>query len=101
MQHLLARLCDAFEPLAMPGENFDAKLLFQLNDGFGNAWLRGVQCLGSFRQVEVAPGSFLDKAELMKIHINLRLKRTFIMLQRDMPTCVNRSGNGNFGHQLY
>jgi hypothetical protein len=60
---------DAFESLAMTRKNFDAQFFFQFYDRFGHAWLRGVQGLGGFRQVEVSPSGLLDEAELVQIHV--------------------------------
>jgi hypothetical protein len=42
--------------------------LFQLQDGFGNTGLGGVQGFGGFRQVELAPNSFLDESKLVQVH---------------------------------
>ena len=63
----------------MPRKNLDAQFIFQLNDGFGHAWLRGVQRFGGLRQIQVSAGSFLDKAKLMQVHINKPSKIGFIM----------------------
>jgi hypothetical protein len=41
-----------------------------------------VQRFGSFCQVEVAANGFLNKAELVQVHIKLQLKMEFIMPQR-------------------
>jgi hypothetical protein len=68
-QHVLARLGDALEPLAVAREDVHAQLLLQLDDGLGHPRLRRVECLGGFRQVEVAAGGFLDEAELVQVHI--------------------------------
>jgi hypothetical protein len=76
---MLAGLGDALEALAVAGENFHAQFFFQLDDGLGHAGLRGVQRLGRLGQVQVAPHGFLDKTELMQIHIEFRLKLKFIM----------------------
>ena len=40
---MLAGLGDALEALAVAGKDFDAQLLFELDDGLGHAGLRGVQ----------------------------------------------------------
>ena len=68
---MLAGLGDALEALAVAGKNFDAQLFFKLNDGFGDAGLRGVEGFGRLGQVEVASRGFLDKTELMQIHVKL------------------------------
>jgi hypothetical protein len=52
----------------MPCKDLDTEFLFQFNDGFGHARLRGVQGLGGFREVQIAAGGFLDKAKLVQIH---------------------------------
>ena len=68
-EDMLARFGDAFETLAVPCKNLDAQLFFKLNDGFGHTGLRGVEGFGRLGQVEVAPGSFLNKTKLMQIHV--------------------------------
>ena len=67
-EHLLPRLGHALEPLAVPREDVDAELAFEFEDRFGDARLRGVQCLGRFGEIEVAPCRFLDEPELMQVH---------------------------------
>ena len=52
----------------MSGKNFNAQLLFQFNNRFGNSGLGGVQGLCCFGQVQVVPYCFLDKAKLVKVH---------------------------------
>jgi len=69
LQHVLTRLGHAFESFAVARKDFYAQLFFQLNDGFGNARLRGVQGAGGFCEVELAAHSLLDKAKLVKVHI--------------------------------
>ena len=78
-EDMLARLGDAFEPLAVPRKNFHAQLFFKFDDGFGNAGLRRVQDARGFGQVQVAPYGFLNKTELVKIHIKFKLFVCFIM----------------------
>jgi hypothetical protein len=39
LQHLLTRLSDALEALAVARKNLDAKLFFELDDGLGDARL--------------------------------------------------------------
>jgi hypothetical protein len=68
-------LGDAFESFAMAGEDLNPQLLLQLNDGLGDAWLRGMQGLGCFGEVQVAASGFLYKSELMQVH-NLSLYET-------------------------
>ena len=68
VQHLLAGLGDAFEAFAVAGEDVDAQLMFQLQNGFGDAGLRGVQGFGRFGQIEVAAHRLLDKFELVQVH---------------------------------
>jgi hypothetical protein len=65
---MLAGFGDAFEALAVAGEDFYAQLFFQLDDGFGHPGLGGVQGFGGLGQVQAAPGGFLDKAELVQVH---------------------------------
>ena len=72
-EHMLARLGDAFEALAVARKNLDAQFFFQLDDGFGDAGLGGVQGFGRFRQVEVASNGFLNKTELVQVHIKFQL----------------------------
>jgi hypothetical protein len=72
-QHVLARLGDALEALAVAREDFDAQFFFQFDDRFGDAGLRGVQRLGGLGQVQVAPHGFLHKTKLVEIHIEFRL----------------------------
>ena len=70
---MLARLSDAFEALAVAGKDFDAQLVFKLDDGFGHAGLRGVQGLGRLGEVQIAANRLLDKAKLVQIHIEFQL----------------------------
>jgi len=79
-EDMLAGLRHAFEPFAMAGKNLNAKLFFQLNDGFGNTRLRGMQNARGFGQIEVAANGFLDKSELVKIHIKFRLEVIFNLI---------------------
>ena len=65
LEHVLPGLGHALEPLAVAGEDLHAQLFFQLDDGLGNAGLRGVQGLGGFGQVQVAPNGLLHEAELV------------------------------------
>jgi hypothetical protein len=82
LQHMLAGLGDALEALAVAGKDVDAQLFFQLDDGLGDARLRGVQGLGGFGQVEVAARGFLDEAELVQVHIQMRLKICRFIIMR-------------------
>ena len=68
LQHMQAWLGDAFEALAVARKDVDAQLFFELDDGFGDPGLRGVQGFGGFRQVEVAPSRFLNKSKLVQVH---------------------------------
>jgi len=68
-EHLLPGLGDPLEPLAMAHEDVHAQLFFQLQDGFRDAGLRGVQRLGGLGQVEVAASRFVDKPELVQVHV--------------------------------
>ena len=68
VQHLLAGFGDAFKAFAVAGEDVDAQLMFQLQNGFGHTGLRGVQSLGRFGQVEVASHRLLNKFELVQVH---------------------------------
>jgi hypothetical protein len=70
-QHVLAGLGHPLQALAVAGEDLDAEFLFQLDDGLGDAGLRGVQRLGGLGEVEVAPGRFLDKPELVEVHAEI------------------------------
>ena len=79
LEHVLARLGHALEPLAVAREDLHAQLFFQFDDGLGDAGLRGVQRLGSLGQVEVSAHSFLHEPELVKIHIEFLLTEAFIM----------------------
>ena len=90
LEHMLAGLGDAFEALAVARKDLHAQFFFQFDDGLGHAGLRGVQGLGRFGQVQVAPHRFLDKAELMKIHTEFRLTMKFIM-----PADVYRIQSGS------
>ena len=65
---MLAGLGDALKPFAVTRKNFNAKLFFQLDDGFGNSGLRRVQGFGRFSQVELMACRFLNKSELMQVH---------------------------------
>ena len=78
-EHMLAGLGDALEALAVAGEDLDAQLFFQLDDGLGHARLRGVQGLGGLGQVQVAARGLLDEAKLVQVHIEMWLKVDFIM----------------------
>ena len=79
LEHMLAGLGHALEPLAVAREDFHAQFLFQLNDGLGDARLGSVQGLGRFGQVEIAAHRLLDKAKLVKVHNLIRLIIEFIM----------------------
>jgi hypothetical protein len=50
------------------GEDVDAEFLLQLQNGFGDPGLRGVQGLGRFGQVEVAAHRLLNEFELVQVH---------------------------------
>ena len=65
---MLARLGDAFEALAVARKNLDAQLIFELDDGLGDAGLRGVQGLGGLGQVQAAARGLLDESELVQVH---------------------------------
>ena len=80
-EHMLAGLGDALKPLAVPGKNLHPQLFFQLDDRLGHTGLRGVQRFGGFGQVQVAANSFLNKTELMQVHIKNHLRVRFIMPQ--------------------
>ena len=47
---------------------FLALFFFQLDDGLGDAGLRGVQGLGRFGQVQAPARGFLHEAELVQVH---------------------------------
>ena len=57
----------------MAGKNFDAQFVFKFDDRFGHPRLRGVQGLGRLGEVEVAAHRLLDKAKLVKVHIEYQL----------------------------
>ena len=78
-QYMLAGLCNAFEAFAVAGKDVDAQFLFQLNNGLGNPRLRCVQGFRRFCEVQLVAHSFLDKAKLVKVHNEIRLKNPFIM----------------------
>ena len=67
-EYVLAGLGDPLESLSVPGKNFDAQFAFELQNGFGNAGLRGVERLCRLGQVQIASYGFLHKAELMEVH---------------------------------
>jgi hypothetical protein len=73
LEHLLARLGDAPQPLAMASEDVHAQLALEFEDGLGDARLRREQRLGGLRQVQIVAHRFLDKAELMQVHIPERV----------------------------
>ena len=73
-ENVLSRLCNALEALSVASKDINAQFLFQLNDGFGYAGLRGVQGLGSLGQVEVSACSLLHKTELVEIHKAMTFK---------------------------
>ena len=56
---------DALESLAVSSKDFNAKLRFKLQNGFGNTGLGGVQRLSSKGQVEVVLDRLVDEFELM------------------------------------
>jgi len=66
---MLAGLGHTFEAFAVARKNLYAQLFFQLDDGFGNARLRGVQGARGLGQVKVAAHGLLHKAKLVKVHI--------------------------------
>jgi hypothetical protein len=68
LEHMLAGLGDALEALAVAREDVHAQLFLQLDDGLGDAGLRGVQRLGGLGEVEVAAGGLLNEAELVQVH---------------------------------
>jgi hypothetical protein len=77
---MLSGLRHALKPLPVAGKNLNPQFIFQLNDGFGHAWLRGVQRFGGLRQIQVSAGSFLDKAKLVQVHVRIVIWTTRIML---------------------
>jgi len=83
LEHVFTWLGDALEALAVAREDVHAQLIFQFQDGLGNARLRGVQRLGRFGQIELAPHRLLDEAELVKVHNLKRIKTAFIMPSKD------------------
>ena len=107
LEHMLAGLGHALEPLAVAGENLHAQFLLQLDDGFGNAGLGGVQGLCGFGQVQVAPHRLLHESELMEVHTEFLLREEFIMPQR-LSTCelysrrcrASRSSTRVLSHRL-
>jgi hypothetical protein len=60
-QHLLPRLGDAAQPLAVAREDVDAQLALELQDRLRDAGLRSEERLGRLGQVEVLPDGFLTK----------------------------------------
>ena len=78
-EHVLAGLRDPFEAFAVSGEDVHTQLFFELDDGLGDARLRGMQGLGSFCQIEVAARGLLDEAKLMQVHNKYGQKSGFIM----------------------
>jgi hypothetical protein len=70
-QHRPARLGQAADALAVAGEDIHTQLFFQLDDGLGDARLRGVERLGGLGEVEVLPYCFANETELMKIHVGI------------------------------
>jgi hypothetical protein len=67
-EHVLAGLGHPLESLSVPGKDLYTKFTFQLQYGFRNAGLRGVQGFRGFGQVQIASDGFLHKPELMEIH---------------------------------
>ena len=65
---MLAGLGHPLESLSVPGKNFDTQFALQLQNGFGNTGLRGIERLCRISQVQIAPDGFLHKPELMEIH---------------------------------
>ena len=53
----------------MARKDVHAQLVFQFDDGLGDAGLGGVQRLGGFGQVQVAASGFLDEAKLVQVHV--------------------------------
>src|SRR5205085_7192700 len=72
LEHLLARLGDAAQALAVAGEDVHAELAFELEDRFGDAGLRREQRLGGLGEVQVLPDGLLNEAELVQVHISRR-----------------------------
>ena len=68
VEHVLAGFGDALQALAVAREDVDAQFFFQLDDGLGDAGLRGVQGLGRFGQVQAPARGFLHEAELVQVH---------------------------------
>ena len=71
LEDVQTRFGHAFEPLAVANKDVHPQLFFQLQNGLGNAGLRGVQRLGRFGQVEVAACRFVNKTELVQVHWGL------------------------------
>jgi len=72
-EHVLARLGDALEALAVAHEDVDSQFFLEFDDGFGDPGLRGVQGLGGFGEVEVAAGRFLNESKLVQVHIQMAI----------------------------
>ena len=83
-QNVLARLGHVLEALAMAREDVHAQLLLKLDDGLGDARLRGEKRLGGFGEVEVAANRLLDEAELMEVHDARRGKRPALVVMGDI-----------------
>src|SRR3990167_7983246 len=67
--HLLARLGQAQQTLALADKQLDGQFVFQILDVFRHAGLRRVERVGHFRQIEIAPHGFADDPQLLKIHL--------------------------------
>jgi hypothetical protein len=97
---MLAGLGHALQALAMASEDLDAQFLFQLDDGLGDAGLRGMQRLRRLGEVQVAPHGFLNKLELMQIHIKFRLITEFIMPSESIEMAECSGFDRYFGQQV-
>jgi hypothetical protein len=97
---VLAGFGHALQALAVAREDLDAQFFLQLDDGLGHAGLRGVQRLGRLGEVQVAPHGFLNKLELMQIHIKFRLITEFIMPSESIEIAGCSGFDGNFGQQV-
>ncbi|MNT23206.1 hypothetical protein D3C72_1586180 [compost metagenome] len=96
---VLAGFGDALQALAVAGEDLDAELFLEFDDRLGDAGLRGVERLGRLGEVQVAPHGFLNKLELVQIHIKFRLIAEFIMPLKSIKMTGTSVFDGNPGQQ--
>mgnify|MGYP006920580086 CR=1 FL=1 len=75
LQHFLARLGQAGQPLAIALENIDAQFFFEFTNLPADTRLRCKQHIGDLGQTETLTDGFAHGAQLLKIHVSAPKRR--------------------------